>query len=85
MGTKSEILKVPGARLYYEVQGSGPVLLLIPAAPPTPGSSPVLPDSWRTGSRWRLMTRAETLAAISTGPPRPKPPLGAPAGTALPM
>jgi len=31
MATKSEILKVPGARLYYEVQGSGPVLLTIPA------------------------------------------------------
>lgn len=26
MATRSEILKVPGARLYYEVQGSGPVL-----------------------------------------------------------
>jgi pimeloyl-ACP methyl ester carboxylesterase len=29
----SAILKVPGARLYYEVQGSGPVLLMIPGGP----------------------------------------------------
>ncbi|MGV9778777.1 alpha/beta fold hydrolase [Streptosporangium sp. NPDC003464] len=27
--TKTDILKVPGAELYYEVRGSGPVLLLI--------------------------------------------------------
>ena len=29
MLTTSEILKVPGARLYYEAQGSGPVLLMM--------------------------------------------------------
>jgi pimeloyl-ACP methyl ester carboxylesterase len=34
---KSEILKVPGARLYYEVQGSGPVLLMIPGGPTDAG------------------------------------------------
>ena len=27
--TKTDTLKVPGATLYYEVRGSGPVLLLI--------------------------------------------------------
>jgi len=37
MATKSEILKVPGARLYYEVQGSGPVLLMIPGGPTDAG------------------------------------------------
>jgi pimeloyl-ACP methyl ester carboxylesterase len=37
MATRSEILKVPGARLYYEVQGSGPVLLMIPGGPTDSG------------------------------------------------
>ena len=37
MATRSEILKVPGARLYYEVQGSGPVLLMIPGGPTDAG------------------------------------------------
>jgi len=27
---KTETLKVPGANIYYEVRGSGPVLLMIP-------------------------------------------------------
>jgi len=31
--TKSHTLKVPGATIYYEVQGSGPVLLMIPGGP----------------------------------------------------
>jgi pimeloyl-ACP methyl ester carboxylesterase len=30
---KSETLQVPGASLYYEVRGSGPVLLMIPGGP----------------------------------------------------
>ncbi len=30
---RSETLKVPGARLYYEVRGSGPVLLMMPGGP----------------------------------------------------
>ena len=30
---KVETLKVPGAHLYYEVRGSGPVLLLMPGGP----------------------------------------------------
>jgi pimeloyl-ACP methyl ester carboxylesterase len=33
MATRSGILKVPGARLYCEVQGSGPVLLIFPGGP----------------------------------------------------
>lgn len=30
---KAETLKVPGASIYYEVRGSGPVLLLMPGGP----------------------------------------------------
>lgn len=33
MDTKIETLKVPGATLYYEVRGSGPVLLMMPGGP----------------------------------------------------
>jgi pimeloyl-ACP methyl ester carboxylesterase len=35
--TKTGTLKVPGASLYYEVTGSGPVLLMIPGAPADAG------------------------------------------------
>jgi pimeloyl-ACP methyl ester carboxylesterase len=35
--TKSATLKVPGATLYYEVQGTGPVLLIIPGGPQDAG------------------------------------------------
>src|SRR5690349_17678061 len=31
--TKEDHLKVPGASLYYQIQGSGPVLLMIPGGP----------------------------------------------------
>lgn len=31
--TKTDVLKVPGASLYYEVRGSGPVLLIMPGGP----------------------------------------------------
>ncbi len=33
LATKIENLKVPGADLYYEVRGSGPVMLLMPGGP----------------------------------------------------
>ena len=46
--TKTATLKVPGASLYYEVTGSGPVLLMIP---PTPARSPASPPSSPTGTR----------------------------------
>jgi len=36
--TKTATLKVPGASLYYEVTGSGPVLLMIPGAPADAGA-----------------------------------------------
>ena len=34
---RSNTLKVPGAKVYYEVQGSGPVLLMIPGGPADAG------------------------------------------------
>jgi len=36
--TKTAILKVPGASLYYEVTGAGPILLMIPGAPADAGA-----------------------------------------------
>src|SRR5215467_177864 len=36
--TKTATLKVPGASLYYEVTGSGPVLLMISGAPADAGA-----------------------------------------------
>jgi pimeloyl-ACP methyl ester carboxylesterase len=35
---KTEMLKVPGASLYYEVRGSGPVLLMMPGGPADAGA-----------------------------------------------
>ncbi|MBA1142738.1 alpha/beta fold hydrolase [Mesorhizobium neociceri] len=37
MTYKSSTLKVPGASLYYEMRGSGPVLLIIPGGPQDAG------------------------------------------------
>ncbi|MFZ0962416.1 MAG: alpha/beta hydrolase, partial [Terriglobia bacterium] len=37
LSSTSSLLRVPGAQLYYEVQGSGPVLLLIPGGPADAG------------------------------------------------
>lgn len=37
LGVRSGTLKVPGAHLYYEVQGLGPVLLMIPGGPADAG------------------------------------------------
>jgi hypothetical protein len=34
---KTFTVKVPGANFYYEVQGSGPVLLMIPGGPTDAG------------------------------------------------
>jgi pimeloyl-ACP methyl ester carboxylesterase len=40
----TDYLAVPGARLYYEVSGSGPVLLLIPGGPvDADGFAPIVP------------------------------------------
>lgn len=35
---KTETLKVPGATIYYEVRGSGPVLLMMPGGPADAGA-----------------------------------------------
>ncbi len=35
---RAEILKVPGASIYYEVRGSGPVLLMMPGGPADAGA-----------------------------------------------
>ncbi len=35
--TESNTIKVPGASIYYEVQGSGPVLVMIPGGPADAG------------------------------------------------
>ena len=35
--SRTDTLKVPGATLYYEVRGAGPVLLLIPGGPADAG------------------------------------------------
>ena len=34
---KPSLLKVPGAQIYYEVQGSGPVLMMISGGPTDAG------------------------------------------------
>src|ERR1700675_3801566 len=35
---RTEMLKVPGASIYYEVRGSGPVLLMMPGGPADAGA-----------------------------------------------
>src|SRR5919108_4494073 len=42
--TTAKTLKVPGATLYYEVRGSGPVLLMIPGGPTDAGMFTGLAD-----------------------------------------
>jgi len=56
-------LKVPGASLYYEVAGSGPVLLMIPGAPADAGTfaplAAALADRYAVVSYdWRGSTRS---------------------------
>lgn len=38
VATKSDVLKVPGATIYYEIRGSGPVLLFMPGGPADAGA-----------------------------------------------
>jgi pimeloyl-ACP methyl ester carboxylesterase len=42
--TTTGTLKVPGASLYYEVRGSGPLLLLVAGAPADAGTFAALAD-----------------------------------------
>ena len=48
----SAMLKVPGAKIYYEVQGKGPVLLMIPGGPADAGAfadlAPLMADKYKT-------------------------------------
>lgn len=50
ISVRADALKVPGARLYYEVRGSGPVLLMIPGGPADAGVfaglAPILADRY---------------------------------------
>jgi pimeloyl-ACP methyl ester carboxylesterase len=70
--TKTATLKVPGASLYYEVRGSGPLLLLIPGAPADAGGFAAVADQladrytvvsydWRGAARSPLDGPADQL------------------------
>lgn len=52
--TKTGALKVPGASLYYEVSGSGPLLLLIAGAPADAGAFAALAD--QLADRYTVVT-----------------------------
>jgi pimeloyl-ACP methyl ester carboxylesterase len=51
---QAKTLKVPGASLYYEVRGSGPVLLMIPGGPMDAGGFATLAD--RMADRYTVVT-----------------------------
>jgi pimeloyl-ACP methyl ester carboxylesterase len=66
-------LKVPGASLYYEVSGSGPVLLMIPGAPADAydfvSIAPLLADRYTVVAyEWRGISRSRL-----DGPPQDVP------------
>ena len=52
VNANSAMLKVPGAKIYYEVQGKGPVLLMIPGGPADAGAfadlAPLMADKYKT-------------------------------------
>jgi hypothetical protein len=50
--TKTATLKVPGATLYYEVRGAGPVLLMICGGIYDAAALPVSPSGSPTPTRW---------------------------------
>lgn len=52
--TKTATLKVPGASLYYEVRGSGPLLLLIAGAPADAGGFAAVAD--QLADRYTVVT-----------------------------
>jgi hypothetical protein len=60
---KAETLQVPGASLYYEVRGSGPVLLMIP-------DGPMDADGF-TGIADRLADVTKGVGFGNDEPPRP--------------
>jgi len=76
--TKTATLKVPGASLYYEVTGSGPVLLMIPGAPADAGA--FAPIAAQLADRYTVVTYDWRGASRS---PLDEPPGDLPGG--LPM
>jgi hypothetical protein len=50
--TKTATLKVPGATLYYEVRGAGPVLLMICGRITTPPRWQTWPSGSPTATPW---------------------------------
>jgi pimeloyl-ACP methyl ester carboxylesterase len=52
VNANSATLKVPGAKIYYEVQGDGPVLLMIPGGPADAGAfadlAPLMAERYKT-------------------------------------
>jgi hypothetical protein len=62
--TKTAILKVPGASLYYEITGSGPLLLLIPGAPADAGGFAGI-----AGQPGRPLTSATTYLCVTDSVP----------------
>jgi pimeloyl-ACP methyl ester carboxylesterase len=54
IATTTGTLEVPGANLYYEVRGSGPLLLLIAGAPADAGTFAALAD--QLADRYRVVT-----------------------------
>ncbi|WP_405608049.1 alpha/beta fold hydrolase [Streptomyces sp. NBC_01508] len=68
--TRTQTLQVPGARLHYEVGGSGPTLLLIPGGPADAGALAALATGLR--DRYTVVSydqRGFSRSAL-TGPPR---------------
>jgi pimeloyl-ACP methyl ester carboxylesterase len=72
IATTTDTLKVPGASLYYEVRGSGPLLLLIAGAPADAGTFAAMADQladrytvvsydWRGAARSPLDQPADQL------------------------
>jgi pimeloyl-ACP methyl ester carboxylesterase len=51
---RAEMLAVPGATLYHEVRGSGPILLLIPGGPMDAGGFEALAE--QVADRYTVVT-----------------------------
>lgn len=67
--TTAKTLKVPGATLYYEVRGSGPVLLMIPGGPTDAGMFTGLADL--LADRYTVVTydpRGHSRSTLDGGP-----------------
>jgi len=71
---QSSLLRVPGAQLYYEVQGAGPVLLMIPGGPTDAGIfaslAGLISDSYTVV---RYDPRGNSRSVLEGQPQDPKP------------